>query len=469
MGEILSAYLMPHPPIIIPEVGKGEEGKVQSTLEAMGTCAKHIYDKRPDTIIVITPHGPMFSNAIAVMAIPHLSGDFGRFGAAGVRMSFENDVELAKAIMDSAERSGIPCIGIDDNVASEYGISTAMDWGALVPLYFVTKQYSNFKLVHITYAPISYEALYAFGKVIQEVVRACQRNVSVIASGDLSHRLSHDGPYGFHPMGPKLDKQIVALIERGHVEGFFNLDPVMVEEGGECGLRSIIIAMGALDGYELHPRVLSYEGPFGVGYGVAILERGEPNSARLLVDRLFEQKQERMRKVRQNEDPYVRLARRSLESYIRTGKIIKPGDDLPEEMLNNKAGVFVSIKKDGQLRGCIGTIEATRRNIAEEIIYNAISAGVRDPRFMPVDEGELEDLVYSVDVLKKPEPVKSIDELDVKRYGVIVRSGYRSGLLLPDLEGVDTPQQQIEIALRKAGIRPDESYTIERFEVDRHT
>lgn len=468
MGEILSVYLMPHPPIIIPEVGKGEERKAQSTLEAMEACAKHIEEKKPHTIILITPHGPMFRDAIAVMAVPRLTGNFARFGAAGVRMSFENDVELARAIVDSAERSNISCIGIDGNVASEYGISTAMDWGALVPLYFVIKQYSDFKLVHITYAPLSYEKLYAFGKVIQEVVHACQRDVSVIASGDLSHRLSQDGPYGFNPMGPKLDKQIISLIENGDVEGFFNLDPVMVEEGGECGLRSIIIALGTLDGYELYPRVLSYEGPFGVGYGVAILEKGELNSARLLVNRLFEKKHQRMQKVRQNEDPYVRLARRSLESYIRTGKVIEPDDDLPREMLDNRAGVFVSIKKDGQLRGCIGTIEATRRNIAEEIIYNAISAGVHDPRFIPVDESELEDLVYSVDVLKKPEPVNSIDELDAKRYGVIVRSGHKSGLLLPDLEGVDTPQQQIEIALRKAGIRPDESYTIERFEVERH-
>ena len=468
MGEILSAYLMPHPPIIIPEVGKGEERRVQSTIEAMEACAKHIKGEQPDTIIVITPHGPMFSNAIAVMVMPRMAGDFARFGAASVRMTFENDVELALAIMDSAERSDIPCIGIDVNVASEYGISTALDWGVLVPLYFVTKQYSDFRLVHITYAPLSYEALYAFGKVIQEVVHAYRGNVCVIASGDLSHRLSHDGPYGFHPMGPKLDKQIMALVESGHVEGFFNMDPVMVEEGGECGLRSIIIAMGTLDGYELHPRVLSYEGPFGVGYGVAILEKGEPNSARLLVDRLLKRKHQRMQKVRQNEDPYVRLARRSLESYIRTGRIIKPNDDLPKEMLDNKAGVFVSIKKDGQLRGCIGTIAATRKNIAEEIIYNAISAGVKDPRFIPVDESELEDLVYSVDVLKEPEPVRSIDELDARRYGVIVRSGRRSGLLLPDLEGVDTPQQQIEIALQKAGIRSDESYTIERFEVERH-
>ena len=138
-------------------------------------------------------------------------------------------------------------------------------------------------------------------------------------------------------------------------------------------------------------------------------------------------------------------------------------------MLEEKAGVFVSIKKNGQLRGCIGTIQPQRDNIAEEIIHNAISAGVRDPRFMPVDGSELGDLVYSVDVLEKHESVDTDDELDPKKYGVIVRSGLRSGLLLPNLEGIDTVREQIEIALQKAGIRPDEHYTLERFEVKRHS
>jgi AmmeMemoRadiSam system protein A len=137
-------------------------------------------------------------------------------------------------------------------------------------------------------------------------------------------------------------------------------------------------------------------------------------------------------------------------------------------MTENRAGAFVSLKKYGQLRGCIGTISPAYSNIAQEIIGNAISAGTRDPRFHPVRKDELDGIVYSVDILGEPEPIESIDQLDVKRYGVIVRAGRRSGLLLPDLEGVDTPEEQVSIALRKAGIRPDENYRMERFEVVRH-
>jgi len=449
MGRISAIYLMPHPPIIIPEVGRGEERKVQNTSDALDKCARHILDLKPDTIIVITPHGPVFRDAIAINTRHRLAGSLSRFGASDVSMAFENDLKLVQYIMDEAERMGIACIGIDNRTAIEYRLTPLLDWGTLVPLYFVTKQYREFKLVHISISLMSYEELYVFGTAIRNAVESIDRRVCIIASGDLSHRLSEDGPYGFHPMGPKLDERIIELAGTGDVEGFFNMDPVMVREGGECGLRSIIISMGALDGYNIRSRVLSYEGPFGVGYGVAIFERGEKNRERELVNRLYERKQEQMEKVRKSEDPYVSLARRALETYILKGEIIKPDTDLPREMLEERAGVFVSLKKNGQLRGCIGTIEPVRNNIAEEIIYNAINAGVRDPRFMPVDGSELADLIYSVDVLTKPEPVNSKDELDPKKYGVIVRSGARSGLLLPNLEGVDTVKEQIEIASRK--------------------
>jgi len=169
-------------------------------------------------------------------------------------------------------------------------------------------------------------------------------------------------------------------------------------------------------------------------------------------------------------DKYVELARETIEHYVRSGEIIDVPDGLPDEMLKEQAGAFVSLHRLGRLRGCIGTIQATQSNIAKEIISNAISASTRDPRFRPLREDELKDLEISVDVLGKAERVSSLEDLDVKRYGVIVTKGYRRGLLLPDLEGVDTPAQQIGIALMKAGLREDETdFILERFEVIRHT
>jgi AmmeMemoRadiSam system protein A len=167
------------------------------------------------------------------------------------------------------------------------------------------------------------------------------------------------------------------------------------------------------------------------------------------------------------EHPLVQLARKTIETYVRTGKVIEPPKELTEEM-TKRAGVFVSLHKRGQLRGCIGTIEPLRANVAQEVIQNAISAATRDPRFPPVTPNELADLEISVDVLSEPEPISSMAELDPKVYGVIVESGGRRGLLLPDLEGVDTPQQQVDIALRKAWISPNERYRMYRFKVVRY-
>jgi AmmeMemoRadiSam system protein A len=165
--------------------------------------------------------------------------------------------------------------------------------------------------------------------------------------------------------------------------------------------------------------------------------------------------------------PLVRLAEETIRNYIQEGRVISPPEEVTPEM-RKRAGVFVSLKKRGQLRGCIGTIEPMEENVAQEIIRNAIAAATRDPRFPPVRPEELDDLDISVDVLTTPEPVKGLEDLDPKRYGVIVECGWRRGLLLPDLEGVDTAEYQIEICRQKAGIGPHKSVQLYRFEVIRY-
>lgn len=167
--------------------------------------------------------------------------------------------------------------------------------------------------------------------------------------------------------------------------------------------------------------------------------------------------------------PLVQLARKTIEAYVRRGERIQP--PVPNEMtpeMKPRAGTFVSLHKHGNLRGCIGTIEPTQPNVAQEVIQNAISAATRDPRFPPVRPEELADLDISVDVLTEPEPIESLEELNPKRYGVIVQSGWRRGLLLPDLEGVDTVEYQVDIARQKAGIAPGEPVQLFRFEVKRY-
>ncbi len=290
----------------------------------------------------------------------------------------------------------------------------------------------------------------------------------VIGSGDLSHRLKEDGPYGYQKEGPEYDRRIMEVMGKGDFLELLEFSEDFCQKAGECGHRSFTILAGALDGLRVKSERLSYEGPFGVGYGVCVYEAGEEDPSRRFLEQYEEKVRLRLREQREKEDAYVRLARETIECYVRTGCLPKPPGELPKELNERRAGVFVSIKKDGRLRGCIGTIQAVQASIAEEIRHNAVSACSQNPRFSPVRSEELERLSVSVDVLGDTERIASPAELDVKRYGVIVTRGYRRGLLLPNLEGVNTVEEQIAIAKQKAGIREGEEVELQRFEVVRH-
>lgn len=468
MGRIISSYIFPHPPIIIPEVGRGGEKDAAATIEAVRRAATDIKNDAPTTIIITSPHAPIFSDYLYVSFKEKLTGDLRKFGQPSVKLSYQNNIPLADKICKLAKQRGISAGGIEERILRGYNLSAELDHGVLVPLYFVNQVYKDFKLVHMSISGLPYIELYRFGMCIKDAVAESDEKVVFLASGDLSHKLSENGPYGYNKSGPEFDRILVESVKKVDVETLIGLSEDFCENAGECGLRSFLIMFGALDGYDLRSEIYSYEGPYGVGYSVARIETGASSHERELLQKIEQKNKLEIDNLRKAEDPYVALARETLEKFIREGKIMKVPDGLPQEMLQNRAGVFVSIKKHGQLRGCIGTINPIRKNIAEEIIYNSISSGTKDPRFEPVEENELESLVYSVDVLGEAEPVDSIDQLDVIRYGVIVRSGYKSGLLLPNLEGVDTPEKQLSIALQKADIKRGDTYSIERFEVVRH-
>jgi len=455
------AFIVPHPPIILPEVGRGEEKKIKKTIDAYREIAARIADHKPDTIIITSPHSVLYADYFHISPGKRAHGDLRRFGVFNVSIEAEYDEDFVRVLSSIAEEEGIPAGTMGER-------DKAIDHGTLIPLYFINEVYSGYKTVRIGLSGLDPVEHYRFGRCIQKATEKTGRRVVFVASGDLSHRLKEDGPYGYVPEGPKFDNMITDAMKKGDFLSFLTFNPSFSEAAAECGLRSFIIMAGALDGKSVNSELLSYEGTFGVGYAVAAFEvTGEDKNRHF--DKIYiDNEREKLSAVKENEDEYVRLARLSLETYVKTGKKASLPGGLPEEMLNKRAGVFVSLKKYGRLRGCIGTISPVTRCIAEEILRNAISAGTEDPRFSPVTEDELPELVYSVDVLAEPEKIESIDQLDVKKYGVIVTRGYRRGLLLPNLEGVDTPEQQVSIALQKAGISPDEPYTMERFEVVRH-
>jgi len=458
---LLGAFIVPHPPIIIPEVGKGEEHKINETVQSYREIAKRIAQLKPDTIIITSPHAIMYSDYFHISPGKSAKGDLSQFSAKNVSFQVEYDEEFVEALEAAAQKDGVEAGTLGEKDSS-------LDHGTMIPLYFINQYLKEYKVVRIGISGLSFPEHYRLGKCITRTADKLGRRIVFVASGDLSHKLKEDGPYGFSKEGVRFDKEITQAMKEGDFLHFLEFTPDFCESAAECGLRSFIIMAGALSGKSLKSELLSYEGTFGVGYGVCALTiTGEEETRHF--DKIFEEKQREYARERQKtEDAYVHLARVSLETYIRTGKHAKLPENLSEDLRRNKAGVFVSLKKHGSLRGCIGTISPVTTSIAKEIFRNSISAGVEDPRFAPVKEEELYELVYSVDVLSEAEPIEEISQLDVKRYGVIITAGRKRGLLLPNLEGVDSPEQQVAIAKKKAGIHDNEAYTMERFEVVRH-
>ena len=436
----MRAYIVPHPPIAVPEVGGDEIKKIQATEDAFDKVAEDIKQYDPETVIIISPHGPMYRDAFHLTKGEKGYGNLARFNAPEPDICYHYDMELCDEIADLCEEFGVPLVYSEE----EAGF---IDHGAFVPLYFINRKYDTplptFRIVRISPCLLDDEVLYDLGYLIERAIAHVGRRAVIIASGDLSHKLKEDGPYGYIKEGPEFDKAVTDVMKSGKLEDFTRIDKKVNDRSANCGYPGFVMLAGALQDYKITPDFLSYEGTFGVGYGVCIFEC---------------------------ENWYVKLAKASLEEYVKTGHRLASAqlEEFPEFFRKEQAGVFVCIKIAGQLRGCIGTILPSYENTLIETCELAISAGVGDPRFARVGEDELPKLEYTVDVMGEPQSSQK-SELDVRRYGVIVSRGGRRGLLLPNLEGVDTVEEQLDIACRKGGIDPDGDYDIERFTVERHT
>lgn len=458
---VIAGFMVPHPPMIVPQVGRGSEKQIGETIHAYEHVAEVIAGLEPETILISSPHSVMYSDYFHISPGKSASGSFGNFRAPEVRFQEEYDTELVKEICALAEENGFPAGTLGERDAF-------LDHGTMVPLYFIRKHYKKGKIIRIGLSGLSLTRHYELGMLIREAVQRLGRRVVYIASGDLSHKLQTYGPYGFAEEGPEYDKKIMDVCGRGAFGELLDFEENFCEKAAECGHRSFVIMAGVFDGVSVKAKKLSHEDVTGVGYGICeFYPEGEDPERRFLERHLIEQ-EEKLKNQREQEDAYVRLARASVESYVRSHKQLEVPSWITEEMKRDRAGVFVSIHEHDRLRGCIGTISPVMNNIAEEIIQNAISASSRDPRFSPIGPEELKWLEIHVDVLGRPEKIDGPEFLDVKRFGVIVTKGSRRGLLLPDLEGVDTVDQQISIAKQKAGIGQNEKVQLQRFEVVRH-
>jgi AmmeMemoRadiSam system protein A/AmmeMemoRadiSam system protein B len=460
-SSLVFVGVAPHPPIMVPEVGQTAAYEVAGSIEAMRELTDRVVACGAQTVVIISPHAPLEARAFVAYRDAELAGDFAPFRAPQATVSAPLDAELLDAIEREATLDGFEIAPLE---------GYRLDHGTAVPLYFLLRNGWRGSLVALGYSFLSDADHLRFGACVRRGTDATGRRVAFIASGDLSHRLTHDAPAGYNADAHLFDEQVTACVRECAPERIAEIDQNLRRTAGECGYRSLLVAVGAARSLQADCEVLNYEAPFGVGYMVAQLARGtgvrdaDQNSLDDLDARASEVAE------RTNGGELPALARRVVESFVR-GESLPRAEEVSSStaILNQPSACFVSIKTvEGDLRGCIGTIEPMRATLAEELITNAVSAATRDPRFPPVAAGELSRLRYSVDVLSEPEPAQ-FEELDPKTYGVIVEDerGTRHGLLLPDIEGVESAAQQVEIATRKAGIAPGEPVRLYRFRVER--
>jgi MEMO1 family protein len=443
-SSLVFAGIAPHPPIMVPEVGHEAVAEVRDSIAAMANLTKRLIQSGAETVVLISPHAPLAADAFVAYDGPELYGDFANFRAPAASVSAQLDQDLLNRITQSAAQQNLVINRIR---------GTDLDHGTAVPLYFLQRNGWEGRVVAFGYSFLSNDDHIRFGNCIRQAIDQLARPIAFIASGDLSHRLRLDAPAGYNPGAHLFDEEVVDAIRTSSPSRIVKVDPELRRLAGECGYRSMLVALGVAEGLSPSCEVISYEAPFGVGYLVAQLFT--TTSAQL---------------AEAESDDFSRqlpaLARQVIETFATTGKIINPPANL-----STRAACFVSVKTvEGELRGCIGTIDPLTDSLGEELVANAIGAATRDPRFQPITKDELSNLKYSVDVLSAPEPT-SIEDLNPKIYGVVVedQDGIHRGLLLPKLEGIGSAAQQVQIASRKAGIKPGAEIKLWRFRAHRYS
>ena len=457
VGRPVFACVSPHPPVIVPAVGRGRERETSATLEALATLRARLAAAAPDTLIVICPHGPVAADRFAILDGP-LGGDLGRFGAGALRFERSCDSELVQAILEAGERRGVPLKAVGDWERDDHS--------AWVPLHFLQDAAPAAPVVMLSISLLPPQAHHQLGLAMAEAIARTDKRVAIIASADGSHALNSDGPYGFHPAGPRFEEEFQRAFQAWDVSAVLAFDDAFRRDAAEDAVPSLAILMGALSLHEARPRILAAEGPWGVGYMTGLVDIGPPETDAPVPDITGVSDITEVSDIARASD-VTGLARAAVESHVREGRRLDSNGALPAAWQAQRAGTFVSIFASGELRGCVGTVRPKHASVAAEIVENAIAAAV-DPRFLPVRAHELDRLTYKVDVLFALEPIAGPTDLDVRRYGVVVEAGPRRGVLLPDLAGVQDVEQQVAIARTKAEIAPDAPAALFRFEIRRY-
>ncbi len=439
---IVFAGLLPHAPILVPSVGHDHLAQVDHTVCAMTDLARRVVAARPQSVLLISPHSPRRRDAFGLWVTPRLRGSLAEFGARDDGVDLPIDQAFVERLEHEAKRRGLRTWRISGE---------ELDHGATVPLSYLSAAGWNGPTVIVSLNGPGEGGLDELGHAIAAAAGSLPRRLAVIASGDMSHRLTASAPGGFHANASRFDETFIARLRDGAANAIQQIDPVLTESAAEDVVDSTHVALAAVGFAREGRAVLSYEGPFGVGYGVAVLfepHEGERAAGPAVIAHLAD---------------LPRVARWAVEAKLTHGPEVPPFQAAGELLAPH--GVFVTVRTvDGELRGCRGLPTPTQNDLVWSTAHLARAAAFYDSRFPSVGAEELPRLRFEVSVLSRLEPVASPADLDPARYGVLIAAADgREALLLPGIEGIDSVAEQLHLARRKAGIAPGEPIEIRRF------
>jgi len=269
------AALLPHPPIVIEEIGGQKLKKAEKTVQGFKKTAEEIAEFKDelDLIVIITPHGPVFRSTASIIIKEELKGNFSDFGYPKLKFSEKSDIDFAEKLVSKTKDKKLSLQPLRDNDLKNYGIEQELDHGIMVPLHYLQKANVKLPILPISIGFIAYEELYKIGQEIVRTAKELNYKIAVIASGDLSHRLKKGAPAGFNPDAHLFDEKLIQYFRDNDFQSILNFDPDLVEKAGECGLRPIATMLGTIAELDVETKVNSYEGPFGVGYGTIFISR----------------------------------------------------------------------------------------------------------------------------------------------------------------------------------------------------
>ncbi len=450
---IVAGIFMPHPTSIIPEVGG--DAALKGIEEEMTELSHYIASKKPDTLVVISAHAEGYRDYFQVFDGEVGIGSLASFGAHEVNFRLLYDKEFVRLLSAEASSVNFPAGTTGDR-------GSFLDYGTMVPLYFVQKAYSNFRLVRIGVSSLSLLDHYRLGKLIRSVSEKLRRKVIVIASGELSHHLSREGYFGYSEDGAKYEETACKILKTGNFLQLLTQNRFVLANAGECGNRSLCIMAGALDAQRLKVSHFLHVEHDGIGYATALYEVLGADASRSFEQLYLSKEAYEVVSEIAHAHPFTQLARKAIQVYVSEKARIA----IPEEteFLSPAKPVFVTLKLHGSLHGCIGAIKPAQKNLGAEIIENAISTA-KDPRFPSLTRDDFPYLSVSVDILGALQRVHSIYKLDPKRYGLYLQCDKRHAFILPNQEGIETIEEQLEAAKRKAGVEYDDPLTLYRVPV----